>query len=83
MKATVDNIGQTYKVRLMSYKSVRYYGGRDITTYSHFVTATVVGIQDGCQPYIVTLNEDMKNYNGRVQYRMGHKIAISENDFAL
>ena len=26
---------------------------------------------------------DMKNYNGRVQYRMGHKIAISENDFAL
>lgn len=81
MKATSQNIGQTFMVRLMSYKSVRHYGGRDITPYAHLVEATLVALQDGLQPYIVTLNEEMKAYNGRVQYPKGHKIAICENDF--
>lgn len=83
MKATIENIGQTYKVRLMSYKSVRHYGGREITPFAHFVDATLVNIQDGFQPYVVTLNADMKDYKGRLQYKAGHKIAICENDFAL
>lgn len=83
MKATKENIGQTYIVRLMSYKSVRHYGGREITPVAHFIEATLVAIQDGYQPYVVTLNEDMKDYAGRMQYRKGHKIAVTENDFAL
>jgi len=83
MKATSENIGQTYKVRLLNYKSFRHYGGREIETFANIVEAVLVALQDGHQPFVVTLNEDCKNYKGQVQYRAGHKIAVCENDFAL
>ena len=77
MKATQSNIGQQFKVRLISSKWFRHYGGREITQQAHFVNATLVGLQDGHQRYIVTLDEPC------IGFKAGHKIAICENDFAL
>ena len=80
---TVVNIGSTYKIRLVSYKSIRHYGDCDFTPYVHIVDATLVAIQDGYQPYIVTLNDRVKDHTGHTQYKKGHKIAIREKDFNL
>lgn len=52
MKATNNNIGETFKVRLLNYKSFRHYGGRDIQTLANIVEAVLVGLQDGHQRYI-------------------------------
>lgn len=83
MKATNQNIGQTFKVRLLHYTSFRHYGGREIQTFSNIVDSTLVALQDGHQRYIVTLLNDCKDSKGRVLYKAGHKIAVCENDFAL
>lgn len=83
MKATNQNIGETFKVRLLNYTSFRHYGGREIQTFANIVDATLVELQDGHQRYIVTLINDCKDSKGRVQYKAGHKIAVCENDFAL
>lgn len=83
MKATNQNIGETFKVRLLNYTSFRHYGGREIQTFSNIVDATLVGLQKGYQCYIVTLVSDCKDNQGRVQYKAGHKIAVCENDFDL
>jgi hypothetical protein len=77
VKATDENIGETFKVRLLSYTSFRHYGGREIKTDAHTVDAVLVGIQDGHQRYIVELTHDC------MQYKAGHKIAVCENDFSL
>lgn len=81
MKATKENIGQTFKIRLNSYKSIRHYGGREITPYKHIVNATLIGLQRGPQYYIMSLQSDMKDYKGRVQFKKGHKIAVTDRDF--
>jgi hypothetical protein len=83
MTATRNNIGETFKVRLLNYKSFRHYGGREIETFVNIVDAVLVEMQDGYQPYIVTLVNDCKNHKGKVQYDAGHKIAVCENDFGL
>ena len=83
MKATNQNIGETFKVRLLNYTSFRHYGGREIQTFANIVDATLVGLQEGHQKYIVALINDCKDNKGRVQYKAGHKIAVSENDFDL
>lgn len=77
MKAGLENIGSVYNVRLLSYKSFRHYGGREITTTAHKVSATLVGIQDGYQRYFVELHEPVCGY------KKGHKLAICENDFDI
>lgn len=74
-------INNQYKIRLNSYKSLRHYGGRDITTFAHVVNATLTALQDGgSQPYIFTLDQDVKNHKGQIVYKAGHKIAISPKD---
>lgn len=74
-------INNQYKIRLYSYKSLRHYGGRDISTFAHLVNATLTALQDGeSQPYIFTLNQDVKNHKGQLIYRNGHKIAVSPKD---
>ena len=83
MKATNQNIGETFKVRLLNYTSLRHYGGREIQTFANVFDAVLVGLQEGHQRYIVTLVNDCKDSKGRVQYKAGHKIALCENDFAL
>lgn len=77
MKATNQNIGETFKVRLANYTSFRHYGGREIKTFVNIVDAKLVALQEGHQRYIVTLVSDC------VGYKAGHKIAVCENDFAL
>ena len=77
MKATLDNIGQSFTVRLFNHKSVRHYGGRDITTTAVACPATLIGIQDGHAPYIVSLDRDCDGY------KAGRKIAISHNEFQV
>jgi hypothetical protein len=77
MKASSKDIGNTYNVRLYNYKSIRHYGGRDIATTPVTCLATLVGIQDGHQPYVVALNYDCDGY------KAGRKIAISDNDFNI
>ena len=83
MKATSQNIGETFKVRLFNYISFRHYGGVETQTFSNIVDAVLVGLQEGIQPYIVTLVSEYKDSKGRTQYKAGHKIAICEKDFAL
>lgn len=83
MKATNENIGETFKVRLLSYTSFRHYGGREIKTDAHVVDAVLVGLQDGYLRYIVELTRDCKDAQGKVQYKSGRKIAVCENDFSL
>jgi hypothetical protein len=83
MKATNQNIGETFKVRLLNYTSFRHYGGREIQTFANIVDAVLVGLQEGHQRYIVTLVNDCKDSKNRLQYKAGHKIAVCENDFAL
>ena len=74
-------INNQYKIRLYSYKSLRHYGGRDILTFAHLVNATLTASQDGAsQPYIFTLDQDVKNHKGQIVYKAGHKIAISPKD---
>ena len=83
MKASIENIGQTFKVRLLNYSSFRHYGGREIETFVNIVEAVLIELQGGYQTYIVTLTKDCKNHKGQVQYKAGHKIAVCEDDFAL
>lgn len=83
VKATDENIGETFKVRLLSYTSFRHYGGREIKTDAHTVDAVLVGIQDGHQRYIVELTHDCRDAHGKIQYKSGHKIAVCDNDFSL
>ena len=73
-------INNQYEIRLSSFKSLRHYGGRDITTFAHIVNATLTAIQDGAAPYIFTLNQDVKNNNGATIYKAGHKIAVNSRD---
>lgn len=77
MKATNLNIGQPCKVRLLSYKSIRHYGGREIRTYEHMVDATLVALQNDFLRYVVVLNSDA------IGYKKGHKIAVCEKDFMI
>jgi hypothetical protein len=74
MKANKSNIGQTYKVRIVSYKSFRHYGGREITEKIDFVDAVLVGLQDSDQRYIVSLTQSC------IGFPKGHKIAVTENN---
>jgi len=83
MKATNQNIGETFKVRLFAYTSFRHYGGREIQTSSFVVDAVLVGLQQGHLPYIVTVSSDCKDGQGRVKYKAGHKIAVSDSNFSL
>jgi len=77
MKANQSNIGQTYKVRIVSYKSFRHYGGREITEKVDFVDAVLVALQDSDQRYIVSLNESCAGFP------KGHKIAVNENNLII
>jgi hypothetical protein len=77
MKATIENIGQIFSIRLIENKWFRHYGGREITQKIHVVKVTLVGLQDDHQRYIVTLNEPC------IGFKSGHKIAVCENDFGL
>lgn len=72
---TITEIGMTVKVRLFYHRSFRHYGGREIKTTPYTCQATVVGVQEGNQKYIVELLEPCAGYP------TGHKIAISENNF--
>lgn len=65
------------KIRLLSFKSFRHYGGREITTKVNFCQAVLIDTQSGYQKYIVELLEDCAGF------KKGHKIAISENDYNL
>lgn len=77
MKATNLKIGQTCKIRLLSYKSIRHYGGREILTHEDILDATLVALQDDFLRYIVVLNSDAAGY------RKGHKIAVCDKDFMI
>lgn len=77
MKATNLDIGKNFNVRLRGYKSIRHYGGNEITTYEHIVDATLVALQNGFQRYVVVLNSDTQGY------KKGHKIAVCEKDFMI
>jgi len=82
MKATIENIGTTYKVRLHTYNWIRHYGGREVKTYNYIAAAKLIGIQrDGT--YLVALNEDVIDFAGKVAYKKGHKIAIINIDFDI
>jgi len=77
MKATIENIGQIFNIRLIENKWFRHYGGREVTQKIHIVKATLVALQDDHQRYIVTLNEPS------IGFKIGHKIAVCEKDFAI
>jgi hypothetical protein len=83
MKATNQNIGETFKVRLEYFTWFRHYGGREIQTFVNIVDAKLVGLQDGYLRYVVTLTDDCKDSKGRVKYEAGRKISVPENDFDL
>ena len=74
---TITEMGMVVKVRLFSYKSFRHYGGREITGTPYICAATVVGIQEGHQKYIVELLEPCAGYP------TGHKIAVSEKNYNI
>jgi hypothetical protein len=77
MKATSENIGQTFKIRIVSHKSFRHYGGREITSTANFVNAVLDSIQDSDRPFIMTLLDSCAGFN------KGHKIAVSDTDFDI
>lgn len=73
----ITESGVVVKVRLFTYKSFRHYGGREIKTISHTCSATLIGLQNGHQKYIVELLEPCAGWP------TGHKIAVSENNFNI
>lgn len=66
--------GDTITVRLYSYKSVRHYGGRNITTAAHTCKASYDISQDD-HTHVVYLLEDCAGY------KKGHRMAIQTIDF--
>jgi hypothetical protein len=68
--------GDTVKVRLRSFRTIRQYGSRAFSPITHICNAEFVAKQDSVgQPFIVKLSEE---FNG---LPVGHKIAVSEKDF--
>jgi hypothetical protein len=61
-------------IRLLSYKSFRHYGGREITATPHLCKALFIKRQID-HTNVVELLEDCAGYS------KGHIIAVSDNDF--
>lgn len=65
----------TVKVRLFTYRSIRHYGGRNITTTAHICNAQLVA--DDKHTKIVILLQDCAGY------KVGHKIAVQNKDYNI
>jgi len=68
------------KVRLITYKSFRHYGGREITSKAHSVLAKLVAQQDSYQKYIVELLEDVED---GATYEKGRRVAVPEKNYNI
>jgi len=68
--------GTQIRVRILSYKSFRHYGGREITSTSNICLATFLFSQRD-HTNVVELNEDCAGY------KKGHKISILPIDFDI
>lgn len=66
--------GTQINVKVYSYKSVRIYGGREITTTFEIVPALFVKDQRD-HTHVVELIQDCKSY------KKGHVIAVQPKDF--
>ena len=69
--------GEEINIRLFTYKSLRHYGGRQITTTPHTCKAKLIKEQGGHQNYVVELLERCAGF------RTGHIIAVCENDYNI
>ena len=65
------------KIRLLTYKSFRHYGGREITPTPHICEAEFVKRQPVDHTIVVKLLEDCGNF------KKGHILAVQENDFDI
>ena len=81
MEISNKQIGDIFKVRIITYKWFRHYGGREVKTFSNEVNAILLGLQEGDQPYIVSIVNDVIDINGKLQYKAGTKLGISKKDF--
>jgi len=66
----------TVFIRLFSYKSVRHYGGREITTTPHTCKAYFVKNQTD-HTVLVQLDEDCAGF------KKGHLIAVNPKDYNI
>lgn len=64
------------KIRLLTYKSFRHYGGREITTTSHICSAVLIE-QQRDHSFYVELLEDCAGF------KKGYKIAVLENNYDI